>query len=344
LYGSATADASIVARWLIWDFGRTALNVEAAQRNARSLETGVQSQERIAIEAAATAYYAVLADQEVIEAAQETVRQRDRELEIARGRVETGSDPDINRTRAEIAAQTARLDLSTARATAANDTAALAATLGLDPAHAPHVVRPPDVQFDDNPEHAADSAIRLRPEVLAAQMRVASAESSLAAAHAGWRPSLTANASVGASYTQYFNGSSAIRESGTASLVFSVPIYDPTIPASIRIAEGNLYAARAELTAQVLNVRTDAVQAALAVHAAREQLAEAEHNAALAAANLHLAEGRYAAGAAALLELVDAQAQDATARLAVIQRRFQLESAKVRLLTAVNRANDLAGR
>ena len=52
---------------------------------------------------------------------------------------------------------------------------------------------------------------------------------------------------------------------------------------------------------------------------------------------------RYAAGVAPVLELVDAQAADQTARVNVVRARLQLELARVRLLGAVGRLGDLDG-
>ena len=336
-FGYAYADASITARWTLWDFGRTALNVEAARRAARSADVEIHVAEHSAVLAAATAYFVVLADEQVVSNAQSTLAQRQHEEEIATTRVTAGVDPDINRTRAEIATATAQLDLATARATVDNDTASLAAALGFDPAQPPRVTPPGDLIVDDTPEHSAELAVAARPELAGARLRVASAESSVAAAMAAWRPALTANGSIGGRFTQYTSGSGVVSETGSANLVLAVPIYDPTIVANVRIAEGNLVVARANLAQQSLVVRTDAVQAALAVRAAREQLASAEHNAQLAAANRTFSEGRFAAGTAPMLELVDADAQDASARLTVVQRRFQLESAEVRLLSAEER-------
>jgi outer membrane protein TolC len=340
-FGYVSANVSVGARWMLWDFGRTALTVRAAQERARGATADVHSTERTVLATAATAYFAVLADQEAVAAARETLRQRERELEIAAARVTAGLDPQINRTRAEIAVQTARLELSTAEAGTANDAAALAATLGMDPVHAPRVVRPPEIALDDDPEHAANAAVTTRPEILAARLRVAGAEAAVAAARAAWRPWITASANAGVSYLEYSTRVGSLLETGSASVVLTVPIVDPTISANVRIAEGDLVAARATLAQQILNVRTDAVQAALSVRAARQQLEEATRNAELAAANLALSEGRFATGVAPMLELVDAQAQDATARLTVVQRRFLFESAKVRLLAAINRLSDL---
>ena len=119
--------------------------------------------------------------------------------------------------------------------------------------------------------------------------------------------------------------------------MLTVPLFDPLINANIRGAEANVTIARADLAQQVLAVRTDAVQSAIAVRSAREQYLSAVRNADLTAANLALAEGRFAAGTTNLLELVDAQSQDAVARLTVIQRRFLLDSAQMHLLASEQR-------
>jgi outer membrane protein len=344
--GTGTATAGVTVRWTIWDFGRTALNVDAADLAARAARRDIESSARVAVSGAATAYYAVLADQELVSSAQETLHQRERELEIARGRVQSGTDPPINQTRAEIAVQTAQLDLTTAQASVANDAAALAAALALDPARPVVVSRPGDIAVDDDPGHAADNAALSRPEVLAAHARVISAQRSVDAAEALYRPSLVASATGSVGYTVF--PTSGIQggpnEAANGSLSLQVPIFDPTIRANVLVAQGQLDAARANEAQAALSARQDAVQAALAVRSARQALLEAERLAAQSAANLALAEGRYAAGAAQLLELVDAQAQDATARLTVIQRRFQFESAKVRLLAAIGQLGVLESR
>jgi outer membrane protein TolC len=337
LFGYAFADASVTLRWTIWDFGRTALDIESARRAARGAQADVRTAEQSAMLAAATAYFAVLADRQLEDSAAQVLQQREREFEIARARVEAGTDPEINRVRAEIAVSTARLDLATAHATVQNDQAALAAALALDPAHPPRVVQPPEITLDTDPERAAQRAIDARSEVAAARLRVASAESAVASARAAYRPALTTTASGGVRYSEYGTGAAALNENATVGGGIAVPLYDPLIGANIRAAEANLAIARADLAQQMLTVRTDAVQAAITARATRDQYLAAQHNADLAAANLDLAEGRYRAGTTTILELVDAQSQDVQARLAVIQRRFQWEAAQMRLLAAQQR-------
>jgi outer membrane protein TolC len=352
--GSATfsasgwVDGSLSARWTIWDFGRTALGVRAALESARGAREDVRAAERSAISQAAAAYFVLLADEEIAAQNRATVQQRERQLEISRGLVEAGARPPIEQTRAEVALDSARLDLTVADATARNDAASLAAAVALDPTRPVRAVRPREIPVDDDPTRAADTAAATRPEVAAARARLAQAEAQLSATRAAYYPVLSANASGSVRYTERFTGAGAPvgtpSELGSAAVALSVPIFDPTLRANVRAAEAQVAQARAVVTQQVLGVRTEAVQAALAVRSARQALAQAERLAAGAAANLAQAEGRYAAGVAPQLELVDAQAADATARVQVARARLQFEVAKVRLLTAIGRVTELEGR
>jgi outer membrane protein len=345
---TASIGTSLNGRWTIWDFGRTGLNVDAAELNARAARADASSASRVAVSQAATAYFTALADQELIASATETVRQREREAQIAHGLVDAGARPPIEGTRSDVALESARLDLITATVSTQNDIASLAAALALDPSVPIEIQHPRQLTLDDDPAHAAAEAERTRPEIAGARLALERAETQLAAARANYRPSIAAAASGGISFAyQYVDRSGAVSDSlgpserGAASIELDVPIYDPVINANIRIAEANVAVARTTVAQQVLTARTEAVQAAIQLRAARQALAQSERLAAGAAANLAQAQGRYEAGAAPLLELVDAQAADATARVAVVRARWQFELSKVRLLGAVGHLDTL---
>ena len=89
-------------------------------------------------------------------------------------------------------------------------------------------------------------------------------------------------------------------------------------------------------------MRSAAVQAAIALRAAEISLEQAQRLAATSAANLEQANGRYQAGAAPLLELVDAQAADTTARYSLVSARQNLQVARVNVLTATGEITRLA--
>jgi outer membrane protein len=346
---SLTVGTGFSGRWTIWDFGQTSLNVDAAELNVRAARADAASATRVAVSQAATAYFTALADQELIASAAETVRQREQEAQIARGLVEAGARPPIEQTRSEVALESARLDLITATVSTQNDIASLAAALALDPAVPIAIQHPRELSLDDDPARAAAEAERSRPEIAGARLALQRAETQLAAARAGYRPSIAASATASVVYAlQYVDrpptaptSVSGPTERGTAAIELDIPIFDPVLNANIRVAEANVAVARTAIAQQSLIARTEAAQAAIQLRAARQALAQSERLAAGAAANLVQAQGRYEAGAAPLLELVDAQAADATARVAVVRARWQFELAKVRLLTAVGHLDTL---
>ena len=148
------------------------------------------------------------------------------------------------------------------------------------------------------------------------------------------RPTLAAQASAQANYNGRVVGQGAfgLSEQLQGGLTLTWPIFDASTRAGIDTADANVASARASLTQQSLAVRSAAVQAAINLRAAGVALEQTTHLAATAAANLEQATGRYRSGAAPLLETVDAQAADASARVAVVRARLQLQVARVNLL------------
>lgn len=342
-----SSSVGLQGRMVLWDFGRTGNAVEAAEHGEAAARADARGASRTAMSAAAVAYFTVLSDRELVASVQATVAQREAHLRIATGLVEVGSRPPIERTRAQVDLDAARMDLTSAEANERNDRAALAAALGMDPAVGVEVlpVAPDALAADDDPARAATTAVATRPEFAAARARLAQAEAQAAATRAARNPTLSASVNGSVNYAEVLTGRTpgGISEQVNGGLVLSWPLVDYGVRANIAAAEANAAAARATLDAQALTVRTEAVQAAIAVQTARATLGQAERLAAGAAANLELAEGRYQGGAAPLLELIDAQAADATARVAVVRARLGLQLARVRLLAAVGGLEALRG-
>ncbi len=188
------------------------------------------------------------------------------------------------------------------------------------------------------------AAVANRPEFAAARQRLAQAESQASAARSGRLPTLAAQASGTVNYSERLQGQGAfgISEQLQGAVTLSWPVFDPTVQANVRVADANVTTARETLAQQSLQVRAAAVQAAINLHAARLTLDQSERLAATAAANLDQATGRYQAGAAPLLELVDAQAADASARYTVVRARLAFQIARVNLLTATGEIERLA--
>lgn len=338
--------ANVTARIPIYDFGRTSNNVEAATRSSGAAREDLRAARLSAMASVAAAYLTVLSDQEVINAARATITQREAHLRIAEGLVAAGARPPIERTRAVVDLDVGRLDLSTAEARERNDRATLAAALGIDPLRDVTLtaVEGDALRADDDPARAAAAAVANRAEFAAARVRLSQAEAQASAARSGRLPTLSAQASGAVNYSERITGQGAfgVSEQLQGSVTLSWPMFDPSVNANVRIADANVTTARETLAQQSLQVRSAAVQAAINLRTAAVTLEQSEHFATSAAANLEQANGRYQSGAAALLELVDAQAADASARYAVIRARLSLQIARVNLLTATGELGRLA--
>lgn len=341
---TATGTAGLNASWLVWDFGRTAASRAAARGNETLAIADGERVQQAAIQTAASAFYGALADERVVDAAQLSVRQRTAQRDVAAGLVEVGARPPIERTRADVALSSAELDLRVAESARRSDLATLAAALALDPARPLRVLEPAPLQAPSEPAQAVDAALAARPDLRAERARVGTFEAQLRGARADYLPTISASGSLSARYALRSGGGGAGSESASATLGLSVPVFDAALPARVSAAEAQLAAARANLAGLELEVRTAAVQAAISVQNAETILAQAERLAEGTAANLAQAEGRYSAGAAAQLELLDAQTEDANARITVIRLRAQLELSKIALLAAMGRLPELTRR
>ncbi|MBL8685528.1 MAG: TolC family protein [Myxococcales bacterium] len=345
---SLQMDASASMRWTLWDFGRTSGAVESAEFGSRAATLDIEAARRSAISSAVSAFYAVVLDKDSIENARTTAGLRVRSLEVARGYTEAGARPDIERTRAEVALASSRVDVANAEVQFRSDLVALAGALGVDAASDLDVASPsPLVAFED-PSLAAQRATVDRPEILANRIRTQQADQQVDNARRGLFPTLSASASAGVRYTANWRYTEPMwtdtrgpSESFNAGVTLSWAAFDPTVRANIRVAEANAAAARAQEAQSIVTVRTEAVQAVVAARAARQVFEQSEVLARGAAANLAQAQGRYEAGAGTMLELVDAQAQDAQARASLVRSRWQWEAAKARAYVAQGQTDSL---
>ena len=332
---STGLDASLTARWLLWDFGRAASSEEALAAALQAATSDEQTAQRSAVLLVANAYLAVLADEEAVASATQTLEQRTRQADIARRRVAAQVAAPIEEVRASIGVESARGELSRVQGALRRDKAQLAGSMGLPATTELELeafeVTPVAVTADEAGARAAAS----RPEVAAAKQRLLTAELQVAIAGANHRPSLLLSGSVGPSWQATDTPSSQTSAGANAALVFSLPLIDPSVGAAERLAMAQRSQAGAALEQVRQAVATEASTAVIDAEQARVSLTIAEQTAKLAAANLVQAEGRYAAGAAPLMELLDAQLQDSLARQALVSQRYQAGRAQFGVIGAI---------
>ena len=339
-------EASLNARWLLWDFGRAASSEEALAAALQAATSDEQTAQRSAVLLVANAYLAVLADEEAVASATQTLEQRTRQADIARRRVAAQVAAPIEEVRASIAVESARGELSRAQGALRRDKAQLSGAMGLPAATELSLERFEVMPVAVTAGEAGALASASRPEVAAAKQRLLTAELQVAIAGANHRPSLLLSGSVGPSWQATDTPSSQTSAGANAALVFSLPLIDPSVGAAERLAMAQRSQAGAALEQVRQAVATEATTAVIDAEQARVSLTIAEQTAKLAAANLVQAEGRYAAGAAPLMELLDAQLQDSQARQALVSQRYQAGRAQFGVIGAtgeLGRLFEMAG-
>jgi outer membrane protein len=190
---------------------------------------------------------------------------------------------------------------------------------------------------------AVQTAQSQNPQIRAAQEAVVAAQYGVAAARAGFGPTISANGTGSAGTSSAVSSTSSgtaapvpFGTSGSVSLVATLPLYDACrTPAAVESAN----AALAQADAALRQIRQDT---ALAVATAFFNVLSAERltsvreaQLAQAQAQLALSEAQVRAGVAARADVLQAQSQVAQAQLNLLTARDQIATSKAGLQAAI---------
>ncbi|WP_280189355.1 efflux transporter outer membrane subunit [Delftia sp. PS-11] len=325
--------------WELDLWGRVAGTVSASQASAQASASDLAAA-RLSAQATVTqTYFSLRASETQARLLQETLQSYEQSLQLTRNRYRAGVASAADVAQAEAQYKSTQAQLIESQASRAQLEHALAALLGLPPAAfsleaVGELPQPPEV-----PAMLASSLLLQRPDIAAAERRVAAANAQVGVARAAFFPALTLSASAGyrgASLSDLasapnlfwslgpslalslFDGGarSAAVESARASLDLAAATYRQTVLTALQEVEDNL-----------------AVAAALA----REQQVQAEAVAAASKA-LEVVSNQYRAGTVAYLNVLSAQTTVLSARRSLIDVRN-------RRLAAVNTLlKNVAGR
>jgi outer membrane protein len=347
--------AGLNLRWVLYDFGRTSSAVDAANAGARAAKLSARVTEQVAMAEAATAFFTVLANDDLVRSADAVRANRERILTVSRSLTKEGFRGTVDTARAQVALDVARLDLYLATAASENDSVLLATALQLDPSTTFRLAAPEPLRRDDSTltSDGGTEAIGRRRDVAAAEARVGEARDRLEAASRAWLPVLEATGSGQMTYAHASSvfvgtGSGPVvvdgpTESVQGTLMVTVPLFDATLNANVRAARAALDESRAYLDQVEYSARREFLQSARQLTNARVVLEQSERLAAGAAANLAAVEDRYTSGIDGPLVLADAEREDASARVAIIRARLEQNLAGVRWLASLSRMDDLLG-
>lgn len=319
---------------VIADFGRRRAGVrEAGSELSASRETGRATRRDVAFQAKA-AYFGVLRAGSLLSVSRETVAQREALLRQAAAFYEAGIRARIDVARAEANLYQARAELTAAE----NDLRVARITLlnrmGID--------GPRDFELADTTEAETEAgtveewvreAEENRPELRALIHRQRAAESAVRAARAEHLPILSANGGYG-----YDGEEFPLRRTHNVSLLFELPVFSGFLTSErVREAEASLASAGHALTDLLRRVRLEVEQGALSMEESRDRIAARTKELEASRENLRLATGRYEVGAGDIIEMIDAQVQNARAESGRIEALYDHRIAVAFLLRAVGR-------
>lgn len=334
--------AAASLRWMLYDFGRTGNNVDASEATFSSNKADAANTEAQLVGAVANFYLDVVYNEKARDINRAIVEEREKSAIVVKGLVKQGLSPAVEDLRAQSRVESAKRDLETAEAGLVQARASLLAFLGLDAKASTSFALPrlPRQRLDT--EAAMKEAEDRQPGVITAKAAARSELSQVEAAKSRYYPQLQLQGDASYRYanTDLFNQWLPTRN-GTAALLLSMPVFDASIPAGVAAAKAD----SARVSAQYDQARRDARQEAASATVAlttNERVVEHARKAAEAtAAVLAVIRARFAGGLSSMLDLIEAETSDASARIAAVQAERSLDGTVVRLLLATGHATRL---
>lgn len=328
---------------LIWDFGRTTGRWHASQQTAEAQQATEAQTQRNVLASVQTAYFTALAQQALVQVAQETLNNEQKHLDQVNAQVQVGTRPEIDLLQERTAKANAQLQLIQAQSNSATARAQLNQAMGVE-GSTQYVVREEEMTAVQGEQQTigalVDTAFQNRPDVASADRQLKAQEYQLVAVRGGYWPSLSATLSAtdsGSDITRLGWG-----VSGQVGL--SWPLFQGGLTnAQVREQQANLNSLEAQRDALRQQVRLEVERAQLAVAAARESVTAAEEALANARERLRLAEGRYRAGVGNIIELSDAQLSANSAAVQRVQAAYNLATARTELSRSLGQLVATAG-
>jgi outer membrane protein len=317
----------------LFDGGKTRAAIRSAQSSSNASENDLTRAKQTAVFTVASDYVALMNQQEQLRVQEENLAAQLAQENLIQTFVNAGSRPvsDLYQQRATVAS--AKLAIAQAKRAVELAKVDLIQALQLNPGGAYNFVTPVITTADTTKTYNLDDlltrAYANRSDLDAQKARVDAAAQDVKSAAAGKLPTI----SVTGGYSSAFSSASDIgftdqlnqRRGGSIGLGVSIPLFDR---GSASVAEQ-----RAELAAQNTQLALDGERQTIALEvrrayldqlSAKEQLAAADAQLAAARQAVDMTEKRYQAGAATLVEVTQARAQQVQAASAVSTARYNL--------------------
>ncbi|MDH5767941.1 MAG: TolC family protein [Nitrospirota bacterium] len=325
--------SSVNLNQTIFDFGKTATNVNIQRLNLYSSRSDFENVTDQIIFNVKQAYYGVLQAKRNRDVAAETVKQYELHLEQAKGFFQVGTKPKFDVTKAEVDLSNAKLNLIKAENALRVARVTLNNAMGITVAPEYYLVdnltfKKYEIQF----EKALGMAYANRPDLRSIIAKKEAAGESIELAKKDYYPTLSGNASynwAGRTVTSLDNGWNV-----GATLTF--PLFSGFLTKyQVEESKANLNVLKANEESLRQSVLLEVQQAYLNLHDAEERIPTAEIAVRQAEENLDIANGRYAAGVGNPIEVTDAQVAYTSAKTSYIQALYDYKVAQASLEKAM---------
>ena len=324
--------AALQGALTLWDFGKTSGRLSQNDDLADAARGDYASARELVAVNTEVAYLAFLEAGRVVAVNEEALATSARHLAQARAFFLTGRRPQLDVTKAEVDSLNANVSLIQARNAYRVARLQLENTMGVHPKNEYTVVDSSFVPaMYTTLVEARATALRNRPEVIAAQARLGAAQAGVTAAWGQHLPTISASGG----YT--WNGYAfPLLNRWSAGLTFSLPIFQGwALDASVELAEANSQIAQSSLDVLTEGVLLEVEQQWLAIREASERAVATAKLVQESQENLNLVERQYAAGVATSLDESDARLTLANSEITDITARYDYRTAVIRLRRAM---------
>ena len=330
-------DAEFGIRYLLFNGGARSAGLKKAEAellNANFQHNATLQDVALRVE---EAYYRLLAARKLERVAEQTVRQTQYHVDLARARYKNGLVAKSDVLKAETEKAGADLELVRVRSQVRIARGQLANAMGLQPSKSFKVAElprnPHRQELADVKRLMAEAAVN-RPELRAALAKVESGQAGVRAAKALYWPEVTLNTDYGWRDRTFIPD----RDEWSLGVGISWPLFDGlNREYSIRRAKSDLAETTAEhdkllrgVELEVWTTYSQLVEAGQAIEAARVLVVSADESA-------RVMEGEYKNGTASIIEVTDAQTARTTANVRLVQARLDWYTAMARLERAIGR-------
>jgi outer membrane protein TolC len=326
-------DARVALTQSLFDW-RSISAARAAAESVRSAELSYRDARDLVVLAVGYVYLQATADEARIDTAEAQVKTAQALYQQAADQVKAGTSPALDALRAKVQLQTQLQQLIQAKNNFAIQKLTVARVIGLPPGQEFELTdRSPYHPFDGiRIDDALTRAYRSRSDYQAALSDVRAADLSRASAVAGYYPSLSLNADVGAAGATFGSATSVFDFRGT----LSIPLFEGgRVHGEVMQAEARLEQSRQRLENLRGQIDSDVRSALLNVQSSAEQVEVARSNIELAEQALVQSRDRFGAGVTDTVEVVQSQQAVASAHEQFIASLYAYNFAKISLARAI---------